>query len=74
MEYFKCPECKSYKYKSHLYVSTEPNPDDPWSSILQQYECANCSNYIPAHLAERWDNISFEKAKEEWLIKYKYTK
>ena len=71
MGYFKCPECNSYKYKSHLYVSNEPNPDDPWSSILQQYECANCNNYVPAHLAERWDNISFEKAKEEWLNIYK---
>ena len=71
MNSFKCPECASDKYKSHLYVSTEPNLDDPWSSVLQQYECANCNNYIPAHLAERWDNISFEKAKEEWLNIYK---
>ncbi len=71
MSSFKCPECKSNTYKSHIYVSTYPDPNDPWSNVLQQYECANCNKYIPAHLAERWDDISFEKAKEEWINFYK---
>ena len=71
MKSFICPECNSTEYKSHLYVSTEPDPNDPWSSILQQYECANCENYIPAHLAERWNDITIKKAKKEWLKKFK---
>ena len=65
MKSFICPECNSTEYKSHLYVSTEPDPNDPWSSILQIYECAKCENYIPAHLAERWNNISYNKAKDD---------
>ena len=71
MSNFICPECKSNTYKSHIYVSTYPDLNDPWSNVLQQYECANCNNYIPAHLAERWKDISFEKAMEEWINIYK---
>ena len=71
MKSFICPECNSTEYKSHLYVSTEPDPNDPWSSVLQQLECGGCNSYIPAHLGERWDNISYEDAKKEWIKKYK---
>ena len=71
MKSFICPECNSTEYKSHLYVSTEPDPNDPWSSILQIYEYAKCENYIPAHLAERWNNISNNKAKDDWKNIYK---
>ena len=71
MKSFICPECKSTEYKSHLYVSTIPDPSDPWSSILQQYECAKCENYIPAHLAERWNGINVDEAKQEWVKVYK---
>ena len=74
MESFICPECNSTKYKSHLCVSTEPDSNDPWSSILQQYECAKCENYIPAHLAERWNNISYKKALNDWKKIYKKKK
>lgn len=66
MKSFICPECNSTEYKSHLYVSTIPDPNDPWSNILQQYECSKCENYIPAHLAERWNDINYEEAKREW--------
>ena len=71
MKSFICPECNSKEYKSHLYVSTIPDPNDPWSSVLQQLECGGCNSYIPAHLGERWDNISYEDAKKEWIKKYK---
>ena len=71
MKSFICPECNSTEYKSHLYVSTEPDPNNPWSSILQLYECAKCENYIPAHLAERWNKISYNKAKNDWKNIYK---
>ena len=71
MTSFQCPECGSIKIKSQLYVSTVPDLDDPWSNVLQQLECAGCNSYIPAHLGERWDNISYEDAKKEWIKKYK---
>ena len=71
MKIFICPECNSKEYKSHLFVSTIPDPNDPWSNILQQFECANCENYIPAHLGERWNDISFDEAKKQWLEIYK---
>ena len=67
MTSFQCPECGSIKIKSHLYVSTIPDPDDPWSNVLQQLEFAGCNSYIPA----RWDNISYEDAKKEWIKIYK---
>jgi len=71
MTSFQCPECGSIKIKSHLYVSTISDPDDPWSNVLQQLECASCNFCIPAHLGERWDNISYEDAKKEWIKIYK---
>ena len=71
MNSFQCPECGSINIKSQLYVSTVPDPNDPWSSVLQQLECGGCNSYIPAHLGERWDNISYEDAKKEWIKKYK---
>ena len=71
MNSFICPECNSYEYKSKLYVSTVPDLNDPWSNVLQIYECLKCRNYIPAHLAERWNKDSFKKTREEWLKVYK---
>ena len=48
-----------------------PDPDDPWSNILQQLECAKCENFIPAHLGERWNNITIQDAKDEWISRFK---
>ena len=70
MNSFICPECNSKDYKSTIYVSTIPDPNDPWSSVLQQIECAKCLKYIPAHIGERWNNISIEEAKNEWKSIY----
>jgi len=44
-----------------------------WSGILQQYECSKCHMTIPAHLAERWNGISYEQAVEEWQKRYRAT-
>jgi hypothetical protein len=71
MKSFKCPECGSDKIRSELNVSTDPNSNDPWSKVLLQFECNGCHSYIPAHLGERWNNITYEEAKKEWLLKYK---
>ena len=75
MNTFKCPECGSTEIGSQLFVSPDPNSydniDDPWAHVLQQILCSDCNNYIPSHLGERWNDISYESAKKEWVKKYK---
>ena len=75
MSSFKCPECGSAEVASNLCVSTDwsitGKASDPWSYVLQQIHCANCDEYIPSHLGERWDNMSYESARNEWFNKYK---
>ena len=73
---FICPECGSKKAGMQSMVS-RPTPtrgnEDPWASILQDIECLSCKKIIPAHLAERWDDISIEEAKKEWRDQKKKT-
>ena len=75
MSSFKCPECGEAKVASNLCVSTDwstgGEATSPWSYVLQQIHCANCDKYIPSHLGERWDNMSYESARNEWFNKYK---
>ena len=77
MKSFKCPECGSTKVGGQLLVSTDwstgNNASNPWSYVLQQLLCKQCDSYIPSHLGERWNGITYEEAKKEWLLKYKKT-
>ena len=73
---FVCPECSSQDEPNELFISKEPvlgaSPKkDPWDSVLQQMECISCNMVIPAHLGERWNNISIEQAQQEWKTIYK---
>ena len=64
---FICQNCNSKEILDQKFVSIEkPKYDDPWSSVTQIIKCANCKKNIPAHLGERWDNISIHQAKEEY--------
>ena len=64
---FICPNCNSKDILDQKFVSIEkPKYEDPWSSVTQIIKCANCKKNIPAHLGERWNNISIEQAKEEY--------
>ena len=64
---FICPNCNSKEILDQKFVSIDKtNSEDPWSSIAQIIKCAGCKKNIPAHLGERWDNISFEQAKIEF--------
>ena len=75
MTSFKCPECGATEVASNLCVSTD------WSYwwrsykslviVLQQLLCKQCDSYIPSHLGERWDDITYENAKKEWIEKFK---
>jgi len=70
---FLCPECGSREPGASVFVSTVYNEDDPWSSIMQRIECNQCHSTIPAHLAERWDNLTIEDAQKEWQEIYRDT-
>ena len=73
---FICPECGSKEYENQIFVSKEPTKEknkDPWASVLQQMKCSSCKKIIPAHLGERWDNISIEYAQKEWKELYRKT-
>ena len=72
------PECGSTIIRSELNVSTDLSTglgySSHWSYVLLQHECGGCSEYIPAHLGERWNNISYQDAKNQWHKIYKRTK
>ncbi len=34
--------------------------------VLQTFDCAECFNTIPAHLAQRWEGMTIEEAQQEW--------
>ena len=71
---FICPECGSKEDRIQMMVSKLPpkkSDRDPWGSVLQQMECNSCKNIIPAHLGERWDNMSIEAAQKEWKEIYR---
>ncbi len=68
---FICPECGSREASTVLMVETEPDAPEPWGSILQRIICGQCRSVIPAHLGERWDGISVEAARAEWVATYK---
>jgi len=71
---FICPECGSKESGEEMMLSKTPpieKSKNPWDSVMQQTECNECKMIIPNHLGERWDGISYEKAKNEWKNFYK---
>ncbi len=69
---FICPECGSREAEIVSMVSPPPfDSSDPWTGVLQIITCAACGNEIPAHLAERWDDMLPEEAQREWRETYK---
>ena len=70
-EKFICPNCNSNKILEHKFLSIdEPNNSNPWSSVTEVIKCEDCKKTIPAHLGERWDGITIEQAKKEYLETY----
>ena len=63
---FRCPACGSEQENGAKYISTAPIASDPWSLISEVCICAGCKREIPAHLARRWNGLSYEDAKREW--------
>jgi hypothetical protein len=68
---FICPECGSREPGDSVFISTVPNGNDPWSSVLRTIECNQCHSTIPAHLAERWDDLTLEAAQKQWQEIYR---
>lgn len=73
MKSFICPDCGSTNEGDRVLLSKEPmiNEKNPWSNVLEQISCEDCKSIIPAHVAERWDNMSIDAAKKEWVSLYK---
>jgi len=70
--YFICPECGSKRTPDEeVHVSPIENDDDPATHVLQWIKCAQCGVFIPAHIAERWDDLSIDDAKKDWLEYYR---
>ncbi|MBE0440389.1 MAG: hypothetical protein IBX57_11675 [Gammaproteobacteria bacterium] len=70
-EPFLCPECGGDKAYLAKHVSIEFVPDDPVTHILEWIECKQCHSDIPAHIAERWNGLTVEQAKQEWRELYR---
>ena len=71
MNNFICPNCLSEEILTEKFVSIElPKSNDPWSSISQIIQCRDCKKKIPAHLGERWNDITLKHAKEEFKKYY----
>lgn len=68
---FICPECGSRRSNGHLYhkpprTFRSGTPKSPWDAVLQSFDCADCFNRIPGHLAKRWQGRSLEDAQKQW--------
>lgn len=70
---FVCPECGSTEASTYEDVSTDYDPQNPWSGVLERITCAKCDFLIPAHLGERWGQMSVEEARQEWQDVYRET-
>jgi hypothetical protein len=68
---FICPECGSTAVGCSVFVSTSYDKNDPWSAVLQRCVCLNCQSTIPAHLGERWNDMTYDEACAEWRLIYK---
>lgn len=68
---FLCPECGSNEVAAVTMVETNPNGHDAWDSVFERITCGKCKSVIPAHLGERWDELSVERAKLEWQEQYR---
>jgi hypothetical protein len=68
---FLCPECGSDEVGMVAMVETDPNGSDIWDSVFERINCGKCKSVVPAHLGERWDGMSVERAKLEWQEQYR---
>jgi hypothetical protein len=67
---FICPDCGSKKVKENFHYKSKPG-DSLYASVLHEIQCGSCFIDIPGHLGERQKDISFELAKQEWILNYK---
>ena len=68
---FICPECGHKESRETIFYETKRRNKDPWSNVLQIMTCGKCQSQIPAHLAERWNDLSVVDAKKEWKKVYR---
>lgn len=72
-EGFLCPACGSDDEGPRAFI--EPSTSEgPWASVTETIVCGGCGRAIPAHLGERWEDLSAEDAAVEWQNKFKRRK
>ncbi len=69
---FICPNCQSSSCSGLAFVDPgwtfgigSPS-GSPWDFVFQLRFCGECGATIPAHLAERWEDMTVVEAEEEW--------
>ena len=70
---FICPNCGGSEVADVSFVSSlppEPGDPNPYAGVLYLEACAGCRIWIPGHLAERWDGLTEEEARQEWQEKF----
>lgn len=70
-QHFICPECGNTEPGEETMVSPEFDINDPRTEVMQWLRCNQCGVNIPAHIAERWDNLTEEEARQAWHDKYR---
>jgi hypothetical protein len=68
---FKCPECGSTEPYMEALVEPAEGDKSAWGMVLHRISCPKCHYYIPAHVAHRWDNSSYEQAVADWRADYR---
>lgn len=63
---FVCTECGSFEGSTRLQLAPS-DAHGAWSGIVNAIRCARCGYTIPVHLGERWNDITIEQAREQWL-------
>ncbi len=67
---FICPNCRSTKCRGQAFVDPGwtfgiGNPSEsPWDFVFQLRFCGECGATIPAHLAERWEGMTWRRQRK----------
>jgi predicted RNA-binding Zn-ribbon protein involved in translation (DUF1610 family) len=63
---FVCPECGGTEAAVHLRVIPASTDTSPWGQVHAREVCTSCRRVVPTSLAERWNGMTLEEAREIW--------
>ena len=68
---FKCVECGSEHCAEEMQVGVKYAGENPWAYIAAREVCYSCKSVQPRALARRWNNESFDEARQVWHERYR---